>query len=229
MATPQNLHNLDVIENGVPFGDTIYEHIIITGHPFTHLIRHGTFEQHYLAWETVRKEHNPYFTEGTGFEGYFVGRCHDPEAALEHILSVNQDILDMIARFYRFEYGFQSKLIKTLTREHNDSEMIRVWSTYLGAALARLRCQVVNNYEARRFRAGTYQIVEHLPDMRFQMADHSVQQRYVLKRDGKGLSKRLTITLNALKPSQQDAWMVAENIGEFGHPLIRQYLREMHC
>ncbi len=131
------------IQSEVPFGHAIYGWLYLNNYQLDRLVNHDQMEKNYLAWETVRQECNPYFVKGTGFEGYYVGRCAIPEAALESILALNQHILDAIARLYHFEAKFRSNLMRTLLREKSDLTAIGIWSSYLGAELARLRAQIL--------------------------------------------------------------------------------------
>lgn len=212
------------VRSEVPFGRILYATLRLKDQPLDKLAHHGQMESHYLAWETVRKGINPFFQKGTGFEGYLVGRCSNPEAALEAIIAANQHILDAITRLYRFQYGFRSRLMKTLTQDASDPEAIHVWSAYLGAELGKLRVLIFHNREAETFQSHTYQIVRALPPMVYHEVAEDVTQTYMIgARDESGIG-RLLVTLSMLKPSQQDAWLVAENIGEFGHPLVRQML-----
>ncbi|MBL8156627.1 MAG: hypothetical protein JNM70_20790, partial [Anaerolineae bacterium] len=204
------------VRSEVPFGRTLYGMLKLKDQPLDKLVHRGQMESHYLAWETVRKGTNPFFQKGTGFEGYLVGRCSNPEAALEAIIAANQHILDAITRLYRFEYQFRSRLMKTLTQDASDAEAIHVWSAYLGAELGKLRVLVFHNREAEAFQTRTYQIVRGLPPMVYHEVAEDVTQTYMIGADREGAG-RLLVTLSMLKPSQQDAWLVAENIGEFGH------------
>lgn len=212
------------IENEVPFGRTLFRWLYLRGLHLDKLVRHDDMEKRYLAWETVRKQSNPFFQKGTGFEGYLIGQCTSAEAALEAILAINQNILDSIARLYRFEYGFRSRLFKTLTKEAGDPAAIHIWSAYLGAELGKLRMQTFNNAEARRFRSRTYAVVQSLPPMVYHEIEGDVTQRYAVGKVDASTANKLAVTWQALKPGQQEAWQVAENIGEFGHPLVRKML-----
>lgn len=217
-------NGLITIENEVPFGQILYGWLYLKDLQLDDVVQHDRVERNYLAWETVRKQTNPFLEPGTGFEGYLIGRCSNPEAALDVILTTCQHILDAIRRMYRFEYGFRSQLMKTLTRENSHSALIHLWAEYLGAELGRLRAQMLNNEEAQRFQSGTYRIVETLPPIVYRQEADQVTQTYAVGSSGSQRSDRLTITLPMLKPSQQDAWLVAENIGQFGHPLLRRLL-----
>jgi hypothetical protein len=214
------------IESEVPFGHMLYTLLYLKNLQLDELTPHGRLETHYLAWESVRKELNPYFQNGTGFEGYLTGRCPNPESALEAILAINQNILDAIARLYRFKYGLRSRLMKTLVNEASDPEAIHIWSAYLGAELGKLRAQIIRNPEAQKFRTQTYSIVKHLPLMVYhEMAEEEdVAQTYAVGATNNTPAGRMFFTSHMLKPRQQDAWLVAENIGEFGHPLVRKLL-----
>ncbi len=212
------------VESEVPFGHTIYGWLYLNDYQLDKLVNHDQVEKTYLAWETVRQESNPYFVKGTGFEGYFVGRCTIPEAALEAIIAINQHILDAIARLYRFEANFRSNLMRTLVREKSDLTSIGIWSSYLGAELARLRAQILPIQDAQEFQRQTYRIISMLPPISYSKVDSDVTQRYAIGSLSTPNYAKLNVTSHMLKPSQQDAWLVAKNIGEFGHPLVRRLL-----
>jgi len=222
--------HIEKIEKRVPFGPALYVHCGLYDVHFDDLPTKTRIEKNYLAWETVRKKTNPYFVEGTGFEGYVVGTCRTPDAALETILNANQHILDAIARLYHFEGCFKSSLIKTLIGEISDPEAIHIWSAYLGAELGRLRVHVPRNKSAILFQNQTYQIVSLLPSMVYRKATCNVVQNYAVGYLDNGVSviaptqSKINVDLNMLKPGQQMAWLVAANIGRFGHPLVRNFL-----
>ena len=212
------------IESEVPFGRTLHDWLYLKDLHLDRLVRHNRIETHYLAWETVRKQINPFFQRGTGFEGYLIGRCSSSAAALEEILAINQNILDAIARLYHFEYGFRSRLMKTLTKEAGDLAAIHIWSAYLGAELGKLRAEILCDPEAQAFRKQTYHIVKTLPPIVYHEIEEDITQTYIIGSENDFQAGKLLVTLQMLKPCQQDAWLVAENIGEFGHPLVRQLL-----
>jgi hypothetical protein len=212
------------INSEVPFGQMLYTWLYLNDCHVDNVIRHDQMEKAYLAWETVRKECNPYFEEGTGFEGYFVGRYVLPDVALQEILAINQHILDAIARLYHFQLTFRSRLMKTLTREGSDLQAINIWSGYFGAELGRLRAQIIENPAAQEFQRQTYRIISLLPPIAYHEIDHDVTQTYALGTLRTPKLAKLTVNMHMLKPSQQDAWLVANNIGVFGHPLVRKLL-----
>jgi len=212
------------VHSEVPFGHQLFVSLYLKDLHLNAVVKHDRMEMHYLAWETVRKQTNPFFQKGTGFEGYLVGHCSDAEAALEEILQINQDILDAIARMYRFEYGFRSRLMKTLVKEANDSEAIQIWSAYFGAELGKLRARILSDNEAQAFRLDTYRIVSTLPTMKYDAVDDDIFQNYAIGTDSEIEYGKLAISIGMLPAHQQDAWLVADNIGEFGHPLIRHLL-----
>ena len=212
------------IESEVPFGRVLAVTLQLNQIDLRKEINHDPVQRTYLAWETVRKESNPYFTEGTGFEGYFVGRCSIPETALEAILGINQHILDAITRMYRYQYKFRSTLMKTLMREASDFGAIHVWSAYFGAELGRLRAQIFVEPEAQEFQLQTYRIINMLPPMIFCGEGDSVRQTYAIGALPTPKYHKVSVNAAMLNPSQRDAWLVAENIGIFGHPLVRKFL-----
>lgn len=212
------------VESVVPYGEHLHTWLYLSDADLVALAPHGHIEQHYLAWETVRLATNPFFERGTGFEGYFVGCVPGADAALAHILALCQRSLEDIGRLYRFEYGFRGRLMKTLVREMSDIRAIHVWSETLGAALARLRAQVTRCDTAERFRDATYLAIKSLPPIDYRVNEHTVLQRYRIAGPAVPLHGRANVTLQSLPASQQDAWLVAMNIGEFGHPLVRHLL-----
>ena len=218
------MSGITTVESEVPFGHTLYVCLHLNNLPLNQVVQHDQMEKTYLAWETVRRECNPYFEDGTGFERYFVGRCDNPEAALDAILSINQHILDAIARLYRFEYGFQTRLFKTLTREYPDEEAIHIWSAYFGAELGRLRVHVLQDAKAQEFQRQTYKIISMLPPISYHETDHDVAQVFSVGSLPTPHYDKIVVNSDTLKPDQQDAWLVAQNIGAFGHPLVRKFL-----
>jgi len=211
------------IESEVPFGRAIDGWLCVNGRCVDDMVAHGYVERSYLAWESVRKELNPFFQQGTGFEGYLIGRCESPEAALEAILGISQHILDSIARLYRFEYPFRRRLMRTLSREISDPQAIHIWSAHLGAELGRLRAGIIGIPEAQLFQTRTYRLTSQLPPMAYHQLNNDITQTYVIGAAG-CQSNKLGVTRQILKSDQQDAWLIAENIGEFGHPLVRRLM-----
>jgi hypothetical protein len=212
------------IENEIPFGHSLYRRLSLLNLHLDKLVQHDKIEKHYLAWETVRKQTNPFFQIGTGFEGYLVSRCEDPEAALDEILAISQDVLDAITRFYRYQYRLRSQLMKTLTRDSDNAQAIAIWSAYFGAELGKLRAQILGDAKSQAFRAQTYKIVDTLPQIVYHETEKDITQTYAVGSVGENKTGKLYVTSALLQPAQQDAWLVAENIGEFGHPLVRKLL-----
>ncbi|MBI1278657.1 MAG: hypothetical protein GC179_11070 [Anaerolineaceae bacterium] len=222
--------HIENVEKPVPFGQSLFVQFGIHDiHP-NDLSTKSHIERSYLAWETVRKKTNPYFEEGTGFEGYLVGTCPDSDAALQAILKASQHLLDAIARLYHFESYFRSRLMRTLDGEIDDPESIHIWSAYLGAELGRLRVRIPHNKAAILFQNQTYQIVTLLPPITYRPVESGVIQNYGVGYVDNAVmvvspnQPRITVKEKMLNSSQQTAWMVAKNIGRFGHPLVRQFL-----
>ncbi|MBZ0290247.1 MAG: hypothetical protein K8I30_21665 [Anaerolineae bacterium] len=190
------------------------------------LVSHSRhYEQAYLAWETVRYARNPYFMQGTGFEGYFVGVVHSPEAVWERLLAIGRSMLLSNWRLYRFDYGFRARLMRALTADQTDPETMGVWSSLLGAALARLRINLYTNPNADYFHSETYQLVRYLPPIHYATYDHCISQEYTILPGRENHGPRPTLDLNTLKGEDYDAGLVVMAVGRFGHPLIREYLR----
>ncbi len=214
------------IDTCVPYGDSIYSwlHLIPESQVHTLIEDSHQADKHYLAWETVRKGRNPFFENGTGFEGYFVGSCASTDAVFAQILGVANGMLNSIARLYRYDYTFRSKLEKTLIGEAMDPKAMNEWSAQFGAAIARLRCNVYRNHQADQFHSETYRLVSWLPPIDYKQDDHEIRQLYVIDLPDSTYNKTI-INAHALPAAEQEAWMVAQAIGKFGHPLVREFVR----
>jgi hypothetical protein len=213
------------IDSSVPFDHLIHAWTLWHHNQVEAIVKPSRrYEKPYLAWETVRRRKNPFFEHGTGFEGYFVGRARTPDEALDSILTINQAILDNIARQYRGDYAFQSRLMQVLHGSHSDPKAVYIWAAELGAALARLRASASTNPEAEAFHTDTYRLVNMLPPIAYHEEANTIHQLYTIAGSSSG-DHRILVTPQALPPSRQHAWMVAQLIGRFGHPLVREYLR----
>jgi hypothetical protein len=207
----------------VPFADSFYWWLKLNDVGLESLVKDSRrYEQPYLAWEMVRKNRNPFFMTGTGFEGYYIGVCHSAEEVLAAIILVNRQILTNIMRQYRMDYGFKSQLMKTLLGEVSDPKAIGIWAAEFGAAIARLRHNLQHNLEGDSFRIETYRAVKTLPPIDYREDDHQILHSYSI---GYQIPKpKIQVTIDSIHPADQDAWLVAWSIGRFGHPLIREYL-----
>jgi hypothetical protein len=216
------------ITNQVPFAASIYDWLTLnqvniqafeaTSHQY---------DVHYLAWQMVRKERNPYFVNGTGFEGYFVGTCPTPESALTQILAISQQILENIALLHRFEYQFRSMLMKTLVGEKYNLRAVYEWNALLGEALTRLRWRAMQDLEAAAFREETYRLIgvaDRFSEIHYLNDTRPLRQEYFVVHNTQGTGHRLLVNSDGLKTQDQDAWLVAQSVGRFGHPLVRTCL-----
>jgi hypothetical protein len=215
------------IESTVPYTNAIYSWLRLNDIPLDNLVAHSRhYESAYLAWETVRKVRNPFFAEGTGFEGYFVGIYHSPDEMLRKLLEIGRNMLESNCRLYRHQHTFKTKLMRTLTGELCDPQAIAVWSTLLGATLGKLRCNVYFQHETYRFQNETYWTVNRLPLMRYRQQNHNIEQEYILAPFKVGSNSKPSLNLTILNTSNYDAGLVVSAIGRFGHPLIREYLHQ---
>jgi len=213
------------IDRGVPFGDDIYWWLKTRrGEGLENLEKLSSqFERRFLAWEEVRHGRNPYFVTGTGFEGYFVGSCQSPEQALNEILRLGREMQGNLVKLHRYDHRFQSRLFKTLQGELGDLKAMSEWSAELGATLARLRCKLLGNRQAEAFHNETYRLVETLPSISYMEAGHTIKQHYaVVAHPTQG--PKIVVELGILKPTDQDAWVIAKSVGRFGHPFVREFM-----
>lgn len=216
-------HGIVHVESCVPFSPIVHFRLRYHNINLATLQRYARYNFAYLAWESVRLGGNPFLQTGTGFEGYFVGQSESPDEVLHHILDVCHRILDAIARCYRMEYGFRNKLIKTLMGDIYEPRAVEIWSSQLGAALARLRCNLTHNKAGTDFRLNTYLHVKEHPVIEYHDKGASIHQTYkVCTQCGKNYP--IYVTSENLNLCDQEAWLVATSIGRFGHPLVRHAL-----
>lgn len=219
---------LSTVESEVPYADLIawwlkLNEALRTGDP---IYRSHRNDPHYLAWEDVRLERNPFFAEGTGFEGYFIDGRRGPAEVLELIIANCRRMLDSIVRYHPHDWSWRSRMMKTLTGEKQDPQAIAEWSALLGATLGRLRAEIIQNPAAQHFHDETYNIVQQLPLIAYHAnAQTPIQQRYQVGAYLDSPKGIICIDPSLLKPSEQDAWRVAQLIGKFGHPLVREFVR----
>ena len=214
------------IESEVPYSSLIYGWLQVQHAPVSRFVQKSRqYESSYLAWETVRKVRNPFFVDGTGFEGYYVGQGWSPEEIVEQVLQIGRYMLSSNLRLYRFNPQFRSRLMKTLRAEMSDPQAIEVWAAQFGAALGKLRCNLLTNAKARIFQTGTYKSTYSLPSMCYEPGKYSIEQQYALPSPRWDTPPRANLRLDALsKPSDAEACLVVKSIGKFGHPLVRAYL-----
>ena len=225
---PTYARQIRLIESEVPYSPLIFEWLQLHNLGLHKFVEHSRkYERYYLAWETVRKVRNPFFVDGTGLEGYYVGQCFSPEEVAEKLLQIGHFMLTSNYRLYQFNHQFRSKLMKTLLAELCDPQAIEVWSAQFGAALGKLRCNLLTNAQTRYFQAETYQSTASLPTIRYSQGHYSIGQQYAVPCRGSETVPRWNMNLeSSIKPSDTDAFMVVKSIGKFGHPLIREYLNE---
>ncbi len=216
-----------IVKSKVPYDITLYGWLQVHDIPLDTLThRSRRYERAYLAWEMVRKLRNPFFTNGTGFEGYFVGIHQSPEEMLNTLLKLGHNILESNCRLYRHDHVFQSMLMKTLIGECCDLHAIDVWADLLGALLGRLRCNIPANDENHYFQNETYWIVNNLPGIRYTLRDFRVEQEYRITLTSPNTASRMDFNLNMLRRSDYEAGLVIHTLGRFGHPLVREYLHQ---
>ncbi|MCA9902785.1 MAG: hypothetical protein KC547_02920 [Anaerolineae bacterium] len=217
------------VDSAVPYAETIDWWIktrcaLRDENPLTHS---HLYDPSYLAWEDVRLKRNPFFAQGTGLEGYLVGKDDSPGRAMEEILAIGKNILDSIARLHRYDYSRKSRLMKTLRGEQQDPHAIEEWSAILGALLGRLRANLYSCPEAEHFQHQTYEIVSKLPRIRYEMDGNRepIRQHYAVGYYPSQPTGFISVEPHLVKAIDQDAWHVAEEIGKFGHPLLRDFVR----
>jgi len=217
---------MKTVEGEVPFGDALLwwiDHLRDDhGLPVSQLSHE--FDRSYLAWETVRLSRNPFFSNGTGFEGYWVGLCQSPDAALDQLILIGRATLESQQRLFRYQQGYRRRLLRALQGEGGDLDALAEWSIELGAILGRLRCNLYKNAQAGTFRHETYRQVEGLPPIAYREEHDDLQQMYEVRDADNPSQPLLYVDPNHLRTTDQEAWEVVESLGKFGHPLVREIL-----
>lgn len=214
------------VESRVPCETVLSCWLYLHGVKLESLVQQSrTYERAWLAWETVRLVRNPFFREGTGFEGYFVGLCHSPDEMSDRLLEIGREILACNRRMYPHEFAFKKRMMQTLTGEIDDAQAVSVWATLLGTALGKLRRNTCMYAVARDFQNETYRSVYRLPPVRYTQHAYQIRQEYCLSPYWKTPAPKPDLRLDAVRPEDQDAALVMSQIGRFGHPLVRAYLR----
>jgi len=217
------------VDNAVPYAEMIdwwirTRHALREDNP---IAQSHLYDPSYLAWEDVRLKRNPFFAQGTGLEGYLVGKCQSPAEAMEQVLYVGKNILDGIARLHRYDSAHRTRLMRTLDGEKQDPRAIEEWSAILGAALGRLRANLIQNPEAEHFHLQTYDIVSKLPYIHYDADEDTapLQQHYAVGYYPDQPSGIISVEPHLSKTIDKDAWRVVSQMGKFGHPLLRAFLR----
>ncbi|MCB0025894.1 MAG: hypothetical protein M9936_12515 [Caldilinea sp.] len=217
---------MKTVESEVPFGDALLwwiDHLHDDHGLLVSQLSHE-FDRSYLAWETVRLSRNPFFSNGTGFEGYWVGLCQSSDAALDQLLQLGRGALESQARLFRYREGYRRRLARALQGEGSDLEAMAEWSIELGAILGRLRCNLYKNPQAGTFRHETYRQVEGLPPIAYREEQDDLQQMYEVRDADNPAQPLLYVDPNHLRTTDQEAWDVVASLGKFGHPLVREIL-----
>jgi hypothetical protein len=216
---------LITIQTEVPFGASIRRWLELDAtQSLDALIASSRgYEQAYHSWEEVRRGRNPFFTNGTGFEGYFVGVCCSPDETLARLLDVGTAMITNILRFHPHEKRFRARLLQTIDQNVYDWTAMTEWAVELGVALARLRTNLFHNPAGVILQTETNRMVMSLPWIAYGNDNGSLFQRYgIVTVPAK--SPRVDVDPQQLKPDQQEAWLVMQNVGKFGHPLLRAYM-----
>lgn len=226
ISMSSQLQRVLVVESAVPYSAAICEWLQFHSIHMNQLVGYSSrYERAYLAWEAVRKVRNPFFIDGTGFEGYYVGQGLSAEEVIERLLSIGRHILESNYRLYRYNFSFRARLAKTLFTEANDPQAMDVLAAQFGAALGKLRCNLLTNERTQHFQTETYLTTAGAPAIWYTQRDHLIIQNYTLQWQNRPTDPQWNLSLETLvKPRDADAFHAVKSIGKFGHPLVRSYL-----
>jgi len=191
-----------------------------------------SMDKAFLRWQRVRLAGVPIngnnsslVTCQTGLEGYL--DVKSAEQLASQILSIGENIWSNIGRAHKNSYKSRNMLEKTILGDGYSLQAAVEWSNILGALLARMRCQIYNNDQAKRFQEFVRREIEGLPHIKYGI-DHNratLLQEYKLPVRGLTTHKVEGV---ATTDEQQLYWMTMQNLGMFGHPLVRSLLKELY-
>ncbi len=217
-----------IVESNVPYGAAIAAWLALRRQPLAELERSSRwYERPFLAWETVRRVRNPFYSMGTGFEGYYIGQCGSSDEMTERLLQLGRDMIASNDLLYNFDYNFKSRLMKALAEEALDLKALNAWSQVLGATLGRLRRMAASSPAASTFQQETYRMTNSVPPIRYTLHDHTVSQTYTLPFPGQHNARASALDPATVYPADREAAFVITTVGRLGHPLVRQYLADV--
>jgi hypothetical protein len=214
------------IETACPFGEWLAFLVSKTGYHLDDLNQYSDrLMLAYLAWEYVRDGRNPYFRNGTGLEGYLIGRVNHGEEARETLALIGQRILDVAVKRHG-SYGWADSIFRIaanqelhLTDRKRMREVLDILDSVFGAELARQRSQMLLCSEAVKFRQETYELVKLRPDINHTILGGKLVMSYCLPSET--VNDKQELTMLGLNPHQQEGLLVAMGIGRMGVPAIR--------
>lgn len=188
----------------------------------------------YLRWQRVRMHGIPLnknsrnnVTCKTGFEGYFVGKVYSKEELFDELLQIGKNVWENMKRLYRLDNIQLRELEQTIcgTKPYTLAA-ITEWSSVLGAQIARLRMNLLNNPQAIHFQSETKLAVAGLPKITYEKTGTG---KIVHKFKMPVLSEPVSfLNCSGLTEEQQFYWTIVSNLGKFGHPLLRTALQELY-
>lgn len=195
---------------------------------------HG-MDEAYFRWQAIRlagvplngKKNETRVTCRTGLEGYFVGSVESPEKLATELLEIGEQIWKGIKLLHKLNYSKRKRLEETILGKGYSSDAAFEWAAILGATIARLRAKLLYNKVGQEFQFSTRQEINGLPKIIYRVneLDSGLVQAYKLP-----IADKQTIVIDSFGSGDEQKlyWETVQNIGIFGHPLVRALLREMY-
>ena len=198
------------------------------------LSSHGK-DKAYYGWQQVRLAGIPLdlarpkdlYTCKTGLEGYFFGEVHSQEQLAAEIMAIGKDIWSGINLTHRGLHQKKRGLRRTILGEECTLESALEWSTILGATLGRLRAKLLYNPAAAKFQFDVKQTVDGLPKIQYGTQDRASKLVQTYQLPIKDANAKI-IPSPAATEEEMLHWETVQNLGLFGHPLVRALLGEIH-
>lgn len=211
----------------VPF-QPLYEMAQKVDHvPLEKMLNHSRkMKDPFLSWECIRKFGVPLgnqrVTLSTGFEGYLVGQVNSAEEMIQDLAQTGVEIWRIALIRYKNQWKRKKQLREMITGESFSSWAAREWSVIFEAQLARRRASILKNKEAQAFRAENKKKVLGLSGVTYTVSDSGlITQKYELTSPRDQVVRP---SLSHLSDEEMFGLLIMQEIGKFGHPLVRTAL-----
>lgn len=236
LETQHNLGSTEVLidKTDVPLKDLLKIGLQTGKLDKAELVSHS-MDPAYFGWQRVRLAGIPLdlrspgqlVTCKTGLEGYFVGEVRSTEELATKLLQIGEDIWRGIRLMHKFSPQKRKRLEQAILGTGFSLESAVEWSTILGATLGRLRAKLLYNPDAQKFQSDTKQAVGGLPKIEYGVTqrDSGIVQVYKLP-----IKNADPLILSDFHSTDEQSlyWQTVQNLGLFGHPLVRALLRELY-
>lgn len=174
----------------------------------------------FLAWMLMR-ERNPFFTQGTGWEGYAVAHTVQPAHVLEWELQLGKSMID---RMYEANPpgSVRQEYLRFMEGKLSVANL-RYWNAAFGAELARQRARTLQHPLARAYRLQTYQQLPTISEVSVALEFGTSFEQYMLPQIELHQVQRIDLSreFERMTDLQQVSLRLLCLLGMLGHPAVR--------